>query len=554
MSLSKEQIALLENLTYFEKDAGANVRNISDYEGRTIGDWLSASEVYTTDNPHAMMTGKEWTDIINAVKNDPTLMNMKIVDTHVDNTPTGGGGKSVVFVSESEKEAVVAFKGTQSGKEWNDNFHGADTVDTPQQQNALNWYKETYSENNLDQYSVTVTGHSKGGNKAKYITIMDDTVDRCYSFDGQGFSDEFFDTYHDQIAANQDKITNINAEDDFVNILLNDVGKREYYEGYNIGDGGFAENHCPNAILKFDEDGNFTMVQTEQSPEMQALDEFLNSYIRSIPPDERGDMIDLLGKIMTEKGSLGDMDANELANYFANLATDPKYSDDLAYLLAYTVKYSQEHPEVMDDIKGALEKCGLGDYVQYVDTVQDVLNFEMDTWFGTIRFQDILGFLADMGGKIPNWLMKILLDELRKKTGISFTPKQIYDLLALCSMTAGYMNTVNVSNSGADLQIHSHSSGGGAGAANLMIYLKALFSFIENMIDQVSKVSLAGDELDSVLKEGVSEDLGDINGMLKKIITRLREDEKTMRSMHTALDEITKLYERTEKEIASSGF
>lgn len=40
----------------------------------------------------------------------------------------------------------------------------------------------------LESYdSITVTGHSKGGNKAQYVTVLSDKVDRCISMDGQGF-------------------------------------------------------------------------------------------------------------------------------------------------------------------------------------------------------------------------------------------------------------------------------------------------------------------------------------------------------------------------------
>lgn len=38
---------------------------------------------------------------------------------------------------------------------------------------------------------LTVSGHSKGGNKAQYVTIVTDRVERCLSQDGQGFSPEF---------------------------------------------------------------------------------------------------------------------------------------------------------------------------------------------------------------------------------------------------------------------------------------------------------------------------------------------------------------------------
>lgn len=552
MSLTNEQILLLENLTYLNKDAGAQVRDVSQYEGKTVGEWLAATKINTTDNPNAWTTGKEWNDIINAIKNDPVLMDMKIVDTHIDNAPGGGGGKSVVFVSEQQNEAVVAFAGTAK-QEWHDDFMGAQYTDTPQQKNALDWYQSTCSENNLDQYSITVTGHSKGGNKAKYITLLDDSVDRCVSFDGQGFSDEFYEKYHDQIIANQDKITNMNAEGDYVNILLNDVGKTTYYEAQNLGAGGFLENHCANTMLKFEEDGSYSMVPTEQSHEMQAVDHFLNSYIRSIPVEERGDMIDLLGKILTEKDSIGG-NMNDTVNYFIDLATDPKYSDDLAYLMAFTIKYSQEHPEMMDEIRSVMEKAGLGEYVQYVDMAQSIMNFEYDAGvFGKIDFQDILGFISGAGGMIPGWLMAILLKYLEEKTGLRLTTSQVYDLLKMLGMISGYMETANVNKPGADLHLHSPSSSGGS-PMMVELYLNVLKNIFQQLLQQAKDVAVAGDEIDTVLSEGISDDLGEVVKPLRNYLEGLRNTERSLKEMHTALENITNLYDRTEKEIASTRF
>ena len=46
---------------------------------------------------------------------------------------------------------------------------------------------------------LTVSGHSKGGNRAQYVKILTDQVDRCVSFDGQGFSSEFLELYAEEI-------------------------------------------------------------------------------------------------------------------------------------------------------------------------------------------------------------------------------------------------------------------------------------------------------------------------------------------------------------------
>ncbi|MBR4545203.1 MAG: DUF2974 domain-containing protein [Oscillibacter sp.] len=55
-------------------------------------------------------------------------------------------------------------------------------TDTAQQKNALAWYQDTYQKLGLERYEVTVTGHSKGGNKSKYITLMDDSVSQMRFF------------------------------------------------------------------------------------------------------------------------------------------------------------------------------------------------------------------------------------------------------------------------------------------------------------------------------------------------------------------------------------
>jgi len=283
--LSVEQAMLLENLMYLPEGYDI-VGKESKYEtvGMWINDIISEPETMlpleTTGQPEA-----EWNDILNAVKNDETLMNLRIVETHVDNSENGGGGGvSALFVNPETNEAIVAFRGTASD-EWKDNFVGGgptdqpDGVSTAQQANALEWYQGL----DLEGYSQrTVVGHSKGGNKAKYVTVMDDSVDRCIAMDGQGFSDEFIETYSEQILSNQHKISNHNCSDDYVNILLNDIGEKTYYEPQNIGDGtGFSkilEAHCPNQYFKFGEDGSFATAEKNAETLLVALRRIVEMY------------------------------------------------------------------------------------------------------------------------------------------------------------------------------------------------------------------------------------------------------------------------------------
>ena len=79
---------------------------------------------------------------------------------------------------------------------WRDNLVGAYDSDTPEQRAALVFYDRALAAARAflpkgTACSVTVTGHSKGGNAAQYVTVFRDSVDRCISFDGQGFSERF---------------------------------------------------------------------------------------------------------------------------------------------------------------------------------------------------------------------------------------------------------------------------------------------------------------------------------------------------------------------------
>ena len=271
-----DELLLLENLTYF-----SNIRplkTVLEVNNCTVREYLDSidyDELVDDKDYASYMNGFDFKNLIMAVRRNNTILDCRIVEPHFDQAYGGGGGVSCVFLDEKNKEAVVAFRGTASN-EWTDDFLGANQIDSLQQINALEWYKMVYDKLGLSNYYITATGHSKGGNKAKYITILNETVNRCVSFDGQGFSDKFFDNYKKEIALRQKFITNHNVDYDYVNILMNDIGERIYYYGFDYGRGGFAESHCPNTFFNFKENGEYEMQinPNGQSPEMQILDQF----------------------------------------------------------------------------------------------------------------------------------------------------------------------------------------------------------------------------------------------------------------------------------------
>ncbi len=304
--LNEEQLLLLENLTYLiDEETMKSLKTIynttkSDEGILTVERVLSnikADQLQPDKEYGTYVTGEDWKRLFTAIENDETLMNMKILTVAGDpglpenkkreeDSPREGA-LSAVFVNEETGEAVVAFRGTAE-YEWKDNFLGGaatdaeDGVSTQYQIKALEWYQGLELEEE-GYAAITVVGHSKGGNKAKYITLMDTSVTRCVSFDGQGFSDEFYEHYEKEIARRQYAVTNYNVEYDFVNLLLNDVGETVFCKGYDYGKGKLLEAHCPNTFFRFDEEGNAHIETVEKQDEgMEELNKFLNSYLRTL--------------------------------------------------------------------------------------------------------------------------------------------------------------------------------------------------------------------------------------------------------------------------------
>ena len=424
--LSKEEIVLINCLLYCENLGGPRGTFLSiSQESRTIGNFVDSVLHYATkienDKEYSTgVTGAEYKQLMWAIRPMEHLKNIIIMQVHYESEGAGGGRSALLF-DPSSNEAIVAFKGTQSDAEWIDNVSGLYRVPTEFQNNALNWFRSL----DLESYdTITVTGHSKGGNKAKFITIMDDRVDNCFSFDGQGFSDEFIRKYSPLILKNQDKILNISAESDFVNILLNDVGKKQFYLGTNYGRLGFAENHCPNAIAFYDDIGEMTIHEAPgQDKKMSALDKMLNSFIRSIRMSTKEKVANMLGSVIVNASS-GDTD--KLVYSFS----DSTNSDSAAKLIAYTLRYKVEKPKMIDSVREILQQNGFS-----------------TNMLGAINFVTNYDLLMELIGKKPEAVISILKMRHASDNLIQFLRKhmELFDLLVSVSRKMRRINPLKYS-------------------------------------------------------------------------------------------------------------
>ena len=277
---------LLQQLVYFDFDSNCDFKR-----GQTLGEWISNfknSKYYNSQDEKVFSTF--YKKVIDSVAKDPVLCGMKISD--VNKPRSDDSGLIVAFVDERKNSAIVTFKGTEREVEWADNARflkynadGNDGVSTRFQEESLKFYRK-WHENNKNIKDIVVSGHSKGGNNATYVTVMDDTnsIRKAVIVNPVGFTKEFYDKYGDRINAKRDIIYNNINEHDAIPVLLNLDGHNTYYKDkYD----NYKTAHFLSSLFDFDNPAPgepFGMEQTVQSEDMSLKDrnenvEILCKYI-----------------------------------------------------------------------------------------------------------------------------------------------------------------------------------------------------------------------------------------------------------------------------------
>lgn len=259
---------MLENLTYIDrkfKDRTGISIDWSHYDslGQLLDSVFDEEELAKFDNGFTYVdkngetkyygvidggenSSQEWAAMIRYMKSNEEIRNLRVVDA-----PINSNGKTFALRFEDiyTEKTVVAFRGTLDGEEWRDNVEGMLESDTLAQKEALDYIES------IPGGDIVVVGHSKGGNKAQYVGILSEKVSKAYSFDGQGFSKEFIDKYHNEIWNNHHKINYYALDTDFVHGLLYQLPYIDpvYVSGGSDVTSGF-QNHSPDAFFCFTKD------------------------------------------------------------------------------------------------------------------------------------------------------------------------------------------------------------------------------------------------------------------------------------------------------------
>lgn len=296
MNMSNNDLILLDNIAYFTElydkysENKENFTISSIVEGYKNGDYSTPIDIVASD---------DFDKIISYIEANPSLMELEVIN--VSETDSGTHG---FCVKDSDNNVTVIYSGDYSYSDsWVDNFVGAVQEDSTEQENALAFFEESLkiAESMGEVGNVTVSGHSKGGNLAQYVTILSGKVDYCLSYDGQGFSDLFMEEYGPEIAANGSKITSISANYDFVHCVLNPIPNAQHYYvdvemiPQELSARSLAWFHMP--ILILDENGNI-LPFTEQSEFSKTLHVISNVMV-DIGDDDLDNMKSVLENIGT---------------------------------------------------------------------------------------------------------------------------------------------------------------------------------------------------------------------------------------------------------------
>ena len=379
--LSDEKLMLLEQIVYMDpevfKAAGVTPFTTADLKSGTNVNKLlerfdeaslnrlrlaAVIEPLKGKDPYSgsYTTYDKWADIIQGIQKSD-VANLQIYDSMKDpNDPNSA--LAITYKDPITNKPYVTFKGTSGGEEWADNAYALNKTDSPKQLAALAYIES------LEFSNITVVGHSKGSNKAMYVTIRSDKVSKCIGMDGQGFSKEFLIKYFDRIQEKGGLITNYSIKGDYVNILLNQIpgSNQKWVEGDKPRN--FLMNHSPGLFFSvdpqtkkiiFDADGSPIVHSNEKRlPGLDVLSEFTQFMNMNGSHMDKDKLSKFMGPLLGYSFSKGDL-KNMYLQELKKVPEGPSLI--LAYLGKYVVSEDLSNEDIIALSEVVMDGLGLSD-------------------------------------------------------------------------------------------------------------------------------------------------------------------------------------------------
>ena len=299
--LSEKELLLLSNYLYLDKCTDYSTINEMLDACRSKNGWIDENKVEGL-GIGGCMTKSECRRLLQEMDNASEDFKSLILVRSIDIPEL----RAACFIHpDSEGKATVVFRGTGGTYEaWADNVRGSYKRDTDIQKMADDFVR--YDCGIYD--SITVTGHSKGGNLAGYTAILNrDRVRNCLAFDPQGYGTECIKAYGLKMRDASYNIKTVSAHNDYVNSLLSQVARENVYVKNERTD--MVGRHSSFALLdacRFDEEGNIVNAAADREFAMEQLSRLILTMttLMDLLPGEGSEKVSELLASLTA-GALG---------------------------------------------------------------------------------------------------------------------------------------------------------------------------------------------------------------------------------------------------------
>lgn len=362
------ELSELSNISYL--DMKGQLKDMYDAGKLTMG---KISDFYLSDEgKYFEKDNIQDQAIIAALKKyqNPPYSEYKVVDYENNN---GTDGLVCIAVETIDGNIVVASRGSETPDEnsggllgmedWLDNLRSAIEIETLQQAQAKAFIDRVGAMESCK--SISITGHSKGGNNALYALIMAnpevrEKIINCVTFNAPGFNDDFIKENKDIIdmLVKAGIIKEYQGSGDLVSEIMNNLSNPIIIQQMDWKNKVLIDDHYIYAMM-LNGDGTGFVIDPNGKKSLipKIVNSIVNNLLGNLSDEEVDSVIELVSKIMDNKDySIGNI---------LDLLKESDVSDEtikviLLYVAAsgvieWAIDFDRKMNERVDNVLGLLK-------------------------------------------------------------------------------------------------------------------------------------------------------------------------------------------------------